>query len=133
MVPDPGENRKSHLREPVQIPRIALDRDSPRPLHRQIREQLMASITSGTMHPGTRLPSSRLLAACLEVSRNTVLTAYEELASEGMIESRHGSGVYVRGMRSKPHKIESIAKAAHFPLRRVEIADLDGNSIAMNY
>jgi GntR family transcriptional regulator/MocR family aminotransferase len=133
MVPDPGENGKSHLREPVHIPSIQLERDSARPLHRQISEQIAASIRTGAMHPGARLPSTRLLATYLEVSRNTVLTAYDELASQGSIESQHGSGVYVCGMQTRPRNIEAIAKAAYFPQRRIEVEDLDGNSIAMNY
>jgi GntR family transcriptional regulator/MocR family aminotransferase len=127
-VPDPGENEKSHLRRPLHIPRIVLDRTSVRPLHRQIFEQIKAGI-----QPGTRLPSTRLLATYLGVSRNTVVAAYDELTSEGLIEARHGSGVYAPGASHQPRKMESIAKAAHFPSRRIRIDDPDGNAIAMNY
>jgi GntR family transcriptional regulator/MocR family aminotransferase len=129
MVPHPGENGKSHLREPLHIPRIALDRNGASPLHLQICEQIKAA----ALHPGTRLPSTRLLAEYLGVSRNTVLAAYDELASRGMVETRQGSGVYACGARTRPRKIEAIAKAAGFPSRQIAIQDLDGNSIAINY
>jgi GntR family transcriptional regulator/MocR family aminotransferase len=128
MVAHPGENGKSHLRRPLYIPLILLDRKSARPLHRQLCDQIKA-----TIQPETRLPSTRLLATYLGVSRNTVVAAYDELASQGLIEARQGSGVYVRGASSKPRGIEAIAKAACFPSRQIVIADLDGNSIAMNY
>ena len=133
MVPHPGENGKSHLREPVQIPSIELDRKGGRALHRQICAQLIAAIGTGGIQTGARLPSTRLLSTYLDVSRNTVLQAYEELASRGILETRHGSGVYVSGPRTRSRGIEVIAKAAHFPSRRIGIEDLDGNSIAMNY
>ena len=52
-------------------------------------------IASGRLAPRERLPASRQLAAGLGISRGTVVTAYEQLAAEGYIESRPGSGFYV--------------------------------------
>jgi GntR family transcriptional regulator / MocR family aminotransferase len=53
------------------------------------------NILAGTFHPGTRLPSSRVLAQDLAVSRNTVVLAYEWLTNEGYIECRPGAGTFV--------------------------------------
>ncbi len=57
----------------------------------QIRQQILA----GELYAGEMLPSTRDLSKELEISRNTVLTAYEMLASEGFITGVSGSGFYV--------------------------------------
>jgi GntR family transcriptional regulator/MocR family aminotransferase len=72
-----------------------LDRGSAVPLHRQLQERMRAEILSGALRPGTRLPSSRALAQSLGVARNTVLGAFERLASDGFLEGLHGSGTYI--------------------------------------
>nr|CEL16519.1 Transcriptional regulator, GntR family domain / Aspartate aminotransferase [Kibdelosporangium sp. MJ126-NF4]CTQ90472.1 Transcriptional regulator, GntR family domain / Aspartate aminotransferase (EC 2.6.1.1) [Kibdelosporangium sp. MJ126-NF4] len=53
------------------------------------------AIRAGRLLPGTRLPSSRALAADLGVGRNTVVRVYSELVSEGWLTARHGSGTEV--------------------------------------
>lgn len=64
------------------------------PQQRQLHECLRQGIRSGTLASGARLPASRALAAELGVARNSVLYAYEQLASEGFIvASRRGSVV----------------------------------------
>ena len=74
---------------------IPLDRSSARPLHRQLYDRLREGILSGQLRPGFRLPPTRTLADELGVSRNTVLTAFDELLAEGCIEGKVGSGTYV--------------------------------------
>jgi GntR family transcriptional regulator/MocR family aminotransferase len=61
-------------------------------LHRQIHERIRGTILSGGLAPGTRLPSSRTLAADLRVSRNTVETAFTQLEAEGFLIRRVGAG-----------------------------------------
>jgi GntR family transcriptional regulator/MocR family aminotransferase len=65
------------------------------PLQRQIYEQVKGLVLGGAAAPGTRLTSSRELASELGISRNTVLIAYEQLAAEGYIHSRHGTGTFI--------------------------------------
>jgi GntR family transcriptional regulator / MocR family aminotransferase len=60
-------------------------------VYRQIRDAVLA----GRLRPGDALPSSRELARRLEVSRNTVLGAYEQLHAEGFLYSRPGAGTFV--------------------------------------
>lgn len=74
---------------------LHLDRRLPAPLHRQLYDQVRGVILSGRLAPGARLPSSRALTRELAVSRNTVVTAFEQLLSEGYIEGKTGSGTYV--------------------------------------
>ena len=71
------------------------DPSSPVPLHRQLYEALREAILRGRLRPGVRLPATRALAAELELSRTTVVTAMEQLLAEGYVEGRVGSGTYV--------------------------------------
>src|SRR5258708_29656417 len=75
---------------------IALDRSDGMPLYRQICQQLREAILSGELSEGTRLPTERALASELGVNRTTVMNAYNELASEGLIEGHVGRGTLVR-------------------------------------
>jgi GntR family transcriptional regulator/MocR family aminotransferase len=62
---------------------------------RAVEESLRAAIRSGRLAAGTRLPSTRDLAAQLGLSRGTVAQAYEQLAAEGWLTARSGSGTRV--------------------------------------
>ena len=73
---------------------ISLDPDSPLSLQNQIREKLVALISSGAVPAGARLPSTRGLAEQLKVSRNTVVLAYQQLLDEGFLITRQRSGIY---------------------------------------
>ncbi len=72
-----------------------LERAGPTPMFQQLYRQLRQAVLEGRVRPGVRLPATRYLARELGLSRNTVLTAYEQLASEGFLELRHRSGVFV--------------------------------------
>lgn len=74
---------------------LQLALDPHRPLNRSVYAALREAILERRIAPGSKLPSSRGLAADLGVSRNTVLYAYEQLAAEGYVETRVGSGTYV--------------------------------------
>lgn len=74
---------------------VALDRGSRVPLHRQLYEGLREAVLAGRLRAGTRLPSTRALAAELGVSRNTVMGAFLQLLAEGYLVGRVGSGTYV--------------------------------------
>ncbi|WP_235839904.1 MocR-like pyridoxine biosynthesis transcription factor PdxR [Derxia lacustris] len=65
------------------------------PMHRRLYESLRGAILSRRLAPGERLPSSRDLAVELGLSRNTVLSALNQLLAEGYVEATIGSGTYV--------------------------------------
>ena len=75
---------------------ITIDRDSGRPLGRQIVESVIEGIEAGHLGPGDPLPATRRLASELGVSRFTAEQAYEELWAEGYVEARQGSATRVR-------------------------------------
>ncbi|MFJ7075988.1 PLP-dependent aminotransferase family protein [Streptomyces sp. NPDC098781] len=64
-------------------------------LRRSLTDALREAVRSGRLAPGTRLPSSRSLAADLGIARNTVGEAYAELVAEGWLTARQGSGTRV--------------------------------------
>jgi DNA-binding transcriptional MocR family regulator len=70
----------------------SLDRDSIVPLYRQIYEHLREAILAGTLPESTRLPPERAMSERLAVNRSTVVRAYRELVTDGLIEQRVGSG-----------------------------------------
>ena len=80
---------------------------------RQIREQLNALIDAGTLAAGTLLPSERELANTLDVARNVVRGAYEQLMDAGKIrsEGRKGRSVRSGGTKKKAAKTTKTAKA----------------------
>src|SRR5437763_3575736 len=74
---------------------FTLDPVSPTPLHRQIYDEWRQGILNGRFRGGERVPSTRELAATLDVARATVTAAYDQLVAEGYLESAHGSGTFV--------------------------------------
>src|SRR5688572_704616 len=82
------------MRASLDMP-ITLDREHDLPLHAQLVQHLRKAITTRVLSAGTRLPSTRTLALTLGVSRNVVVTAYDELFAEGYLEGQMGSGTYV--------------------------------------
>ena len=74
---------------------VVTDRDDTGPLTSQIAGQLRDALTDGRLATGERLPSTRMLADLLGVSRTVVIGAYAQLFAEGWVEGRHGSGTYV--------------------------------------
>ncbi|MBW4643470.1 MAG: PLP-dependent aminotransferase family protein [Goleter apudmare HA4340-LM2] len=74
---------------------ITIDSQADLPLHRQVYEELRRAILSGRLAPGQKLPSTRRLAKSLSISRSTVTQSYEQLLSEGYLETTVGSGTFV--------------------------------------
>jgi GntR family transcriptional regulator/MocR family aminotransferase len=89
------------------LPMIAINRRAPKALHRQIYDAYRTSIVDGSLRPGQRIPSTRVLASELGVSRFPVLNAYAQLLAEGYFESRVGAGTVVSS--SIPDQLTSSA------------------------
>ncbi len=94
---------------------VQLDRHSRTPLRAQLEERLRASIRSGRLARGTRLPPSRTLAGDLGVSRRLVVEAYAQLLAEGYLRSRHGAGTFVADAATPVATVSGSAPAP--PLR----------------
>lgn len=73
-------------------------------LYRQLYERIRGTILSGGLAAGTRLPSSRTLAADLGVSRTTVEVAFSQLEAEGFLSRKVGAGTYVAAAIPAPER-----------------------------
>ncbi|MEU1658632.1 PLP-dependent aminotransferase family protein [Streptomyces griseofuscus] len=74
---------------------LHLEPVGPGGLRRGLTDALRDAVRTGRLAPGTRLPSSRALAADLGIARNTVGEAYADLVAEGWLTARQGSGTRV--------------------------------------
>lgn len=74
---------------------FAIDPDSEHPVYAQIARAVIDDVLRGRLRPGDALPGSRTLGETLGVHRNTVLTAWSELAAEGWIVARPGGGTFI--------------------------------------
>jgi DNA-binding transcriptional regulator YhcF (GntR family) len=77
-----------------------LSKDSDVPVREQLKAQIKLAILSHDLKPGQKLPSTRELARRFRIHANTVSAAYRELAGEGWVDLRSGSGIYVRIFKS---------------------------------
>jgi len=75
--------------------KIIIKNGSAVPIYEQIKNAIREEILKGSLKSGEKLPSVRNLARELSISILTVKKAYDELESEGFIESRQGLGTFV--------------------------------------
>jgi len=92
---------------------LSLDPRSATPLHRQLYEEIRAAVLSGRLSVGARLPSTRTLATDLDISRNTVAGAFDQLLAEGYIEGRPGAGTFVA--KELPEQMLRVSPAERAP------------------
>lgn len=75
--------------------KISFAPSSHRAVYLQLSDVILSSIKKGKLRSGQKLPGSREVAALLQINRITVARAYEELQSQGWLESFVGSGTFV--------------------------------------
>lgn len=108
-----------------------LELDGQGARYAQLIRALKGAILDGRFAAGVRLPASRSLARELDLSRNTVLAAYEQLQAEGFLLGRVGSGSFVANV-GNPAPPKRTANALIAPLSafaRRALANTDGRRI----
>ena len=103
-------------------------------LAEEVKNSLTQKIRQGTYPPGTKLPTEPLIMAEHGVSRTVVREAVSRLKSEGLVESRQGSGVFVRDRNVQaPFRIDpSIMDSIQSVLQVVELRQsLEGEIAAL--
>lgn len=88
------------------------------PEYRRLAARLLDLITARRIEAGTQLPPERVLSVLLAVSRGTVVRAYDDLAADGFVERRVGSGTFVRqppawGAAARPTASSALRALAH--------------------
>ena len=96
------------------------------PLHRQLYEALRRAMLDGKLGAGERLPSSRELTQDLKLSRNTVVSALNQLSVEGYLVSRVGSGTYVND------NLPRAPSRPRGPSANTHTADLSKRGVALS-
>ena len=84
------------------------------PIYRQVMDQVRSLISSGRMQPGSMLPSTRELAAVLEVNMMTISKAYSKLEADGVVERIRGKGM----------RVVDCQPAVSLTARKKEVAEL---------
>ncbi|MFJ3811317.1 PLP-dependent aminotransferase family protein [Streptomyces sp. NPDC090073] len=107
-TPSRGDHLSRHIA-------LMVERDSRIPLAMQLRDSLRNLVESGTLKPGTRIPSTRQLAVDVGVSRSVVVEAYDQLAAEGYLTSRRGSGTSVAEQTGQQAAASALAPATEEP------------------
>ncbi|HBG16533.1 MAG TPA: GntR family transcriptional regulator [Firmicutes bacterium] len=100
---------------------ISIDKTSGVPLYIQIKEQVKNLIQEEVLLPGEKMPPERELAELLEVSRNTVSTAFKELEQEGVLLVEQGRGTFIKEQERKT-KAEKTDGRKEKVLRLIDLA-----------
>ena len=88
-----------------------IDPRSPTPLYAQIATRIKVAIAAGELEAGSALPSVRALAAQLRINPATVVQAYRDLETEGLVSTRHGAGTFVQSVAVDRRKRDRSAEA----------------------
>ncbi len=90
-------------------------------------EQVKHAVETGALRPGDQLPTIRALAQELVMNPNTVVRAYRELEHEGIVELRHGLGVFITSSVSGRGKLmrqaQTIVQSAMERLRSLGVTE----------
>ncbi|MBI3694534.1 MAG: GntR family transcriptional regulator [Acidobacteria bacterium] len=105
---------------PVGTFQFRLDLRSGVPVYRQIIDQVLVAIASGSLASGDQLPTVRQLAVDLSINPNTVVRAYRELEIRGILETHQGTGTFISSKKLKRDDVE----------RRRQMAQLVGDFVA---
>jgi DNA-binding transcriptional regulator YhcF (GntR family) len=83
-----------------------LDLHSGVPVYRQLIDQVLGGVATGTLRGGDQLPTVRQVAVDLEINPNTVVRAYRELEIRGSLETQQGTGTFVSHQKVKRDDVE---------------------------
>lgn len=87
---------------------MELQPEDPRPVYRQIVDEIQRCVAVGIMRPDEALPAARALAAELKVNINTVQQAYRVLAREGTVHVKRGTGTFVCPAPTPPKDRQAV-------------------------
>jgi GntR family transcriptional regulator/MocR family aminotransferase len=110
---------------------IRIDRRVRESLQLQLYRQIRQAIMSRGLTAGVRLPSSRDLVHQLGLSRNTIVYAFDRLVSEGYLEGRRGSGIYVAAL-PRLHALSNVLKPPTPPTPQRSISSVVANLSRVN-
>src|SRR3984885_3276473 len=109
---------------------LRLNQSSGVPLYLQLIEQVKHAVETGELHSGDKLPTIRQLAEDLVMNPNTVARAYRELEHEGVVQLKHGLGVFIAESVVSRTKVMRKAQAiVQSALERLALLQLSESEI----
>ncbi len=109
--------------------RFRLDLRSGVPVYRQLIDQVLVAISSGTLSPGDRLPTVRQVAVDLSININTVVRAYKELEIRGVLSTQQGTGTFITDQEVRHDEAERRRRLSHLIGEMLARAGAEGFSI----
>jgi GntR family transcriptional regulator len=103
---------------------ILIDESDPRPIYRQVADEIRRLIATGALAEGEALPAVRRVAIDLGVNLNTVAGAYRELQTDGLVTIRHGSGAVVASRQSGVKDAAELRKPLRSALTALVLAGI---------
>jgi GntR family transcriptional regulator len=85
---------------------LKLDLRSGVPVYRQIMDQVLGGISTGSLKAGDQLPTVRQLAVDLAINPNTVVRAYRELEIRGVLATQQGTGTFITDKQPEKNDLE---------------------------
>ena len=108
---------------------IFIDESDPRPIYRQVADEIRRLIAGGELEEGEALPSVRQVAVDLGVNLNTIAGAYRELQAEGLVTIRHGSGAVVASRTTNTRDAGELRKPLQSALTALVLAGVSREEI----
>ncbi|HYC89905.1 MAG TPA: GntR family transcriptional regulator [Thermoanaerobaculia bacterium] len=108
---------------------ILIDESDPRPIYRQVADEIRRLIAGGVLAEGEALPSVRQVAVDLGVNLNTIAGAYRELQAEGLVTIRHGSGAVVASRKTSAKDAGELRKPLQSALTALVLAGVSRDEI----
>lgn len=111
---------------------IVLDYKSSKPIYEQIVEQMKFHVMKTYLKPGDAIPSVRKLALELKITPGTVSKAYQELESQGIIETIRGKGTFIASeivMTENEGKLQAIKKQLSTEIMELKMMGYDRAAI----
>ena len=106
-----------------------LDLASGVPVYRQIIDQILLAVATGTLQGGRQLPTVRQVAVDLAINPNTVLRAYRELEIRGAITTQQGIGTFVTRQSVEVDQAERDARLSRLAADCAARAGAEGFSV----
>jgi len=106
-----------------------LDLASGVPVYRQIIDQVLLAVATGTLQGGRQLPTVRQVAVDLAINPNTVLRAYRELEIRGTISTQQGIGTFVTSQRVEVDQAERDLRLSRLAADCASRAGAEGFSV----
>ena len=106
-----------------------LDLASGVPVYRQIIDQVLLAVATGTLQSGRQLPTVRQVSVDLAINPNTVLRAYRELEIRGAISTQQGIGTFVTPQRVEVDQAERDLRLSRLAADCASRAGAEGFSV----